>query len=112
MIEAPDLTRLPGVLFGAGGVDVAGTTERVREVPRPITASDVVIGTRRRLPPNQVIPGLESSRCKSQTGSAFLTEVCPTEGGRHGMRGGISGRLTAPSPNAGRGNRINRRIVQ
>src|SRR3954449_4549598 len=61
MIEAPDLTRLPGVLFGAGGVDVVGTTERVREVPRPITASDVVIGTRRRLPRNQMIPGLESS---------------------------------------------------
>ena len=55
MIEASDLTRSPGVLFGAVGVDVAGTTERVREVPRPITASDVVIGTRRRLPRNQVL---------------------------------------------------------
>src|SRR4051795_4407184 len=42
-------------------LNVAGTTERVREVPRPITASDVVIGTRRRLPRNRVIPGLESS---------------------------------------------------
>src|SRR4051812_40948048 len=62
MIEAPDLTRLPGVLFGAGGVDVVGTTERVREAPRPITASDVVIGTRRRLPRNQVIPGLVRKR--------------------------------------------------
>src|SRR3954471_17066499 len=61
MIEAPDLTRSPGVLFEAGGVDVGGTTERVREVPRPITAPDVVIGTRRRLPRNRVIPGLESS---------------------------------------------------
>src|SRR3954464_4950719 len=61
MIEALDLTRSPGVLFEAGGVDVVGTTERVREVPRPITASDVVIGTRRRLPRNRVIPGLESS---------------------------------------------------
>src|SRR3954471_11149116 len=61
MIEALDLTRSPGVLFGAGGVDVVGTTERVREVPRPITASDVVIGARRRLPRNRAIAGLESS---------------------------------------------------
>src|SRR3954451_23197258 len=63
MIEAPDLTRSPGVLFGAGGVDVVGTTERVREVPRPITASDVVIGTRRRLPRNQVIPAWKVLTC-------------------------------------------------
>src|SRR3954447_3630637 len=54
MIEALDLTRLPRVLFGASGVDVVGTTERVRKVPQPITASDVGIGTRRRLPRNPV----------------------------------------------------------
>jgi len=54
MIEALDLTRLPSVLFGASGVDVVGTTERVRKVPQPITASDVGIGTRRRLPRNPV----------------------------------------------------------
>src|SRR5690349_25130026 len=57
MIEALDLTRLPRVLFGASGVDVVGTTERVRKVPQPITASNVGIGTRRRLPRNPVRAG-------------------------------------------------------
>src|SRR4051794_20318314 len=94
MIEAPDLTRSPGVLFGAGGVDVAGTAERVREVPRPITASDVVIGTRRRLPRNQLIPavgspdGCPALSLTSGTGPSRVTEAgmrrpaeCPGRGG-------------------------------
>src|SRR4051794_24098326 len=110
MIEAPDLTRSPGVLFGAGGVDVAGTTERVREVPRPITASDVVIGTRRRLPRNRVIPGLESSdlwphrtrrpKPKRSSGRGF---PCPVqEPDRFGLLdGGMPDRRWTPR-NAGR----------
>src|SRR3954454_18267330 len=97
MIEAPDLTRLPGVLFGAGGVDVAGTTERGREVPRPITASDVVIGTRRRLPRNPVRAGqVRPSRRRYARPKVDVIEC--------GL--GFSSRATASSPNTGRNNRI------
>src|SRR4051794_37790319 len=103
MIEALDLTRLPRVLFGASGVDVVGTTKRVRKVPQPITASDVGIGTRRRLPRNPVRAGqVRPSRRRYARLKVDVREC--------GL--GFSSRATASSPNTGRNNRIKLRIVR